>query len=156
MAHTPRDKTTRSAQERTKKWQPPHSLDAPEPRPGMKHRWVRRMVRNQEDVTNVMSRLRQGYEPVQAPANSAYDKLSEGKYSGMIVSGDLMLMEVPEDIAEQRNEYYDGLADRLQNAVDTELMRNQNQAMPITKDARTETEFGRADREVTFQEDKDK
>ena len=131
MAHTPRDKTTRSAQERTKKWQPPHSLDAPEARPGMKQRWVRRLIRNNEDVTNVMGRLRQGYVPVQAPEFSAYDKATDGKYSGMIVSGDLMLMEVPDEIVEQRTEYYDGLADRLQAAVDTELMRNNSSAMPI-------------------------
>lgn len=151
-----RENSKRSAQERKKTWQPPSQLQTPPPRPGIKYRWVRRLIRNEEDVKNVMGRLRQGYEPVQSTEiDETFDKITEGRHSGTVAVGDLMLMEVPEEIVEQRTKYFDDLTDRLQSAVDQELMRNNSRVMPIEKESKTETEFGRADREVSFQKDKE-
>ena len=50
----PRSATTRSTSERKKPWRPSSSLEAPKPKDGYKHRWIRTEVRGYEDKTNVL------------------------------------------------------------------------------------------------------
>ena len=64
-------KTSRSAETRLKKarlqpWRPPSALDAPEPPPGYKHRWLRVESLGFDDKKNISSRLREGFELVRA------------------------------------------------------------------------------------------
>jgi hypothetical protein len=45
------------------KWRPTNLLEAPEPRPGFKQRWIATMVLGQETPTNVAKRMREGWQP---------------------------------------------------------------------------------------------
>ena len=63
---TPRSDVTRAKTARRRPWAPPSKLDAPKPKDGYKHRWIRTHLRGDDDQMNVHSRLREGYEPVRA------------------------------------------------------------------------------------------
>ena len=91
---------TRSNDERKKTWTPPDILGAPEPRDGYQHRWVRKDLLGKDEAQNVIKRARQHYEPVRADAHPDYLSVAaeDGKHDGIIMNGDLMLMEVPIDV----------------------------------------------------------
>ena len=112
-------------------WRPPGMLDVPEPPEGMKWRWVRHEVRGNADNSNVYKRTRQGYEPVKPDqlGNFDTDSMVGGPHDGVVRSGDLILMQVPKEIAESRNDYFKDRTARLQQAVDAELNQNAAQTM---------------------------
>jgi len=144
------DKTSRSAQTREKTarikhWQLPSSLDTPEPPAGFKFRWIRESVRGYEDNKNVIGRIRQGYELVRADEYPDFDFPSEaeGKHAGVVSVGGLLLARVPIEIAKERDQYYSQLAHDQQQAVDNDLMKEEDPRMPISKPQRqTKVTFG--------------
>ena len=148
-------RSTRSSEERKKTWTPPDILGAPEPREGFKHRWVRKSLLGQDHTQNVIKRARQHYEPVKAENHPEYESqvVEDGKHEGVIMNGDLILMEVPEEVAQQRTAYYDAQADGLQRSVDHELQKEDREYMPITKDRKSDISYGNPNKGVNFQED---
>jgi hypothetical protein len=96
------------------------------------------------DTKNVQGRLRSGYELVRADEypDSAFPIVEDGKYSGVIGVGGLVLARVPEEIAEQRTEYYQKQAQDNVDAVDNDLMKEQHPSMPINIDRQTRVTFG--------------
>ena len=100
-----RKKNTRASTSRKKVWTAPSKLTVESPPEGVHYRWVRHELFNNSDDANVNGRVRQGYEPV-TPAElgeDAYpDVLDTGKHAGTVRSGDLILMKVPQEIADQR------------------------------------------------------
>ena len=136
-AHT-RDKTTRR-----KPWAPPSSLDAPPAPDGFKHRWIRAEVLGKEDSKNLSARLREGFELVRADSDSEYPIVQEGKYAGVIGVGGLLLAKIPEEIVEERMSYF---ADRTQDrddAIESDLLKEQHPSMPISKpDRQSRVTFG--------------
>lgn len=146
--------TTRASKEKVKTWAPPANLDIPSPPPGVHYRWVRFELVGTDQATNVYSRSRQGYEPVrpeELTENFEVEQLKGGKLDGVIRSGDLILMKVDAEIAEQRRQYFKNKTQQMQDAVDFELERHQNPQMPITKE-NTTTVSG-ASPGAKFQED---
>ncbi len=154
---TTRESTSRSTQERKKSWTPPNKLAAPEPKEGFKHRWVRRSVRNEPDDMNVVSRIRQGYEPVRAEDHPDFigTSIPEGEsMSGIISVGDLILTEVPIEVAEQRQDHFEGQAKRMEEAVNQDLERHRSRYTKIYEESdRTRVEYGNQEREVSFQKE---
>ena len=138
---TPREQTTREKTERKKEWKPTAKLDAPPAPDGFQHRWVRVETRGQGDPGNVHSRMRQHYEVVQASeyadSHPDLDKVEEGKHTGVIRSGDLILTRVPVEVAEQRNKHFQERTDRTQEAIDNELAAHQSDVMPFQSERRT-------------------
>ena len=68
--------------------------------------------------------------------------ITEGKYSGVIGHGGLVLTRVPEEIAQQRTEYYMKQAQDQQTAIDADLAKEQHKSMPISTDRNTRVTFG--------------
>ena len=68
--------------------------------------------------------------------------ITEGKYSGVIGHGGLVLTRVPNEIAQQRAKYYADLASENVEAVDNDLMKEQDRRMPINIDKQSRTTFG--------------
>ena len=128
---------TREKTERKKVWTPPSYLDTPNAPDGFRHRWVRTEVLGYVDTKNVQGRLRSGYELVRADEYG-----EEGKYSGVIGHGGLVLTRVPIEIAQQRAAYYANLASENVEAVDNDLMKEQDRRMPINIDKQSRTTFG--------------
>ena len=135
---------TRESGARKKVWVPPSQLDTPPPQPGYEYRWVRLQVGDEADNTNVYSRTRQNYEFVTAEEFPDFeaDVVRDGRHKGVIRSGDLILMKVPTEIAEQRREYYDNLSKRQMAAVNQELYQNDSKVMPIINESRSSVTQG--------------
>ena len=135
---------TREKTERKKVWTPPSYLDTPNAPDGFRHRWVRTEVLGYVDTKNVQGRLRSGYELVRADeyGEDEYPVIQEGKYSGVIGHGGLVLTRVPEEIAQQRAEYYANQAQDQQAAIDADLAKEQHKSMPINVDRDTRVTFG--------------
>ena len=141
---TSRASQTREKETRKKVWTPPSSLDAPPAPTGFRHRWVRAETLGFVDTKNVAGRIRQGYELVRADEypDSDYPTVEDGKYAGVIGVGGLVLARVPEEIAQQRSEYYKKQAQENVEAVDNDLMKEQHPSMPINVDRQTRVTFG--------------
>ena len=129
---------------RPKVWTPPSYLDTPNAPEGFRHRWVRVEILGFVDTKNVQGRLRSGYELVRADEypEGDYPAIPDGKYEGVIGHGGLVLTRVPEEIAQARAEYNAKLAGEQMEAVDNDLMKEQDRRMPINIDRQSRTTFG--------------
>ena len=141
---TSRASQTRSKTERPKKWTPPTSLDAPKPPAGFRHRWIRSEIVGFDDTKNIMGQLRSGWELVRADEYEGqdYPVVKDGKYAGIIGVGGLLLARIPEEIAKQRDEYFKKQTEARDEAIDSDLMKEQHPSMPINIDRQTSVTFG--------------
>ena len=135
---------TRSKTERPKVWTPPSSLDAPPAPKGFRHRWIRAESLGFDDTKNISGRLREGFVLVRADEypDSDYPIVSSGKYSGVIGVGGLLLARISEEIAKQRAAYQDKLTEGQDEAVETNLMKEQHRSMPINVERQSRVTFG--------------
>ena len=135
---------TREKETRKKVWTPPSALDAPPAPTGFQHRWLRAESLGFVDTKNIAGRVRSGYELVRADEypDSDYPQVEDGKYKGMIGVGGLVLARVPEEIAQQRTEYYQNQHAEKVKAVDNDLMKEQHPSMPIDIDRQSRVTFG--------------
>ena len=143
--NTSRANQTRSKSERPKVWVPPSSLDAPPAPDGFRYRWIRAEVQGFQDTTNVTSRQREGYELVRAEEvenASDYPVIDEGRYKGVVGVGGLLLAKVPVEIAKQRQDYMANRHKQQDEAVQNDLMKEQDQRMPINVERQSRVTFG--------------
>jgi len=135
---------TRTKTERPKEYKPPSSLDAPPAPDGFRHRWIRAESLGFTDSKNIYGRLREGYELVRADeyTDSDYPVVSEGKYKGVIGVGGLLLARIPEELAQSRADYQKKLTEGQDEAVETDLLREQHKSMPIDVDRQSRVTFG--------------
>ena len=143
---TTRKDVSRETQLRRKPWTPPSHLEAPEPPQGFVHRWIRVAMRGEEDKMNVHAKLREGWEPVRSDEYPNFEApvIDNGQYSGVIGQGGLMLCRIPEETAQERNEYYGGRTREQMSAVDQDLMKEQHPSMPISNSRQSRVTFGGA------------
>ena len=141
---TSRASQTRAKTLRKKVWTPPSYLDTPNAPTGFRHRWVRVEIMGFLDTKNIQGRLRSGYELVRADEypEDDYPAIPDGKYSGVIGHGGLVLTRVPEEIARQRSAYFARLANEQIEAVDNDLLKAEHKSMPIDIDRQSRTTFG--------------
>ncbi len=142
---TSRANQTRSKSERPKVWVPPSSLDAPPAPDGFRYRWIRAESVGFQDTKNITGRLREGYELVRAEEienASDYPVVEDGKYKGVVGVGGLLLAKVPEEIAKQRQDYMTRRHEDRSEAVSNDLMKEQDQRMPINVDRQSRVTFG--------------
>ena len=130
------DRTTETREKtvRRKAWAPPSRLDAPEPPPGYKHRWIRVESGGADDRANVSAKLREGYELVRADEYPDFDSgvQDDGKHAGLIGVGGLLLARIPEETADERQEYYSSRTHAQIRAADNALLKtNVNSSMKI-------------------------
>ena len=143
--NTSRASQTRTKSERPKVWVPPSSLDAPPAPDGFRYRWIRAESVGFQDTKNITGRIREGYELVRAEEvenASDYPVLDEGKYKGVIGVGGLLLAKVPIEIAKQRQEYMTNRHADRNEAVEHDLMKEQDKRMPINVDRQSRVTFG--------------
>ena len=141
---TPRSQAARGSKTTRQPWKPPQALEAPEAPPGMRYRWVRTHIRNEDDKTNVHKRFQEGYEPVHPSEVEGFNlpTIEEGKHAGTVGVGGLILAKIPEETAEERNAYYEQQTENQMNAVDNNLMRESDPRMPITQERKSKVSFG--------------
>ena len=135
---------TRTKTERPKEYKPPSSLDAPQAPDGFRHRWIRVESMGFNDTKNIHGRLRSGYELVRADEYDAeeYPVVLDGKYAGVIGVGGLLLARIPEELAKQRVDYQRRQTEGQDEAIENDLLRDQDKRMPISVDRNSKHTFG--------------
>jgi hypothetical protein len=141
---TSRAAVTRSKTERPKVYKPPSSLDAPPAPDGFRHRWIRAESVGFQDSKNIFGRLREGYELVRADEykDSDYPVVTDGKYAGVIGVGGLLLARIPEELATARSQYQKTLSEGQDEAIENDLLKDQDKRMPIKVDRSSKHTFG--------------
>jgi len=141
---TSRAAVTRTKTERPKEYKPPSSLDAPAAPDGFRHRWIRAESMGFNDTKNIHGRLRSGYELVRADEydDDQYPTVLDGKYAGVIGVGGLLLARIPEELAQQRIDYQRRQTEGQDEAIENDLLRDQDKRMPISVDRNSKHTFG--------------
>ena len=141
---TSRASQTREKETRKKVWTPPSALDAPPAPTGFRHRWIRAESIGFQDTKNVSGRIREGYELVRSDEypDQDYPMVEDGKYKGVIGVGGLVLARVPEEIAQQRSDYYAQQHKEKVEAMDNDLMKEEHPSMPSDIDRQSRVTFG--------------
>ena len=142
---TSRANQTRSKSERPKVWVPPSSLDAPPAPDGFRYRWIRAESIGFQDTKNITGRLREGYELVRSEDienSSDYPVVEDGKYKGVVGVGGLLLAKVPNEIAQQRQDYMARKHEDRNEAITNDLMKEQDKRMPIDVERQSRVSFG--------------
>jgi hypothetical protein len=144
---TPRTAQMREATQRKTPWKRQSAIPAPEPRDGLKFRWVRTSSLGNQDNMNVSRRFREGYVPVKAEDFPELKVLSDvgSRFKGNIEVGGLILCSIPADVVEERVEGQLYEAQSQMEAVDNNYLRESDPRMPVLRPERStrQTNFGR-------------
>ena len=145
MAASRRDTETRNSRERAKAWKPADLLPVPDPQDGVTFRWVRVGSRGTPDNKNISSRLREGWEPVNAADHPELRVMSDdgSRFKDGVEIGGLLLCKTSNETARARNEYYRNRSKEQLSAIDNHLLRESDPRMPLyAPQRRTRTTIG--------------
>lgn len=141
----PREMEDRELSERPKQWMPPELLPEPDKMPGYAYRWIASTVMGVPNARNLSSKFREGWEPVPIEEQPKFTLLVDpnSRFKDNIEIGGLLLCKTPEEFVQQRNEYVNKQSENQTKAVDNNLMRQSDPRMPIFKEGKSETSFGK-------------
>jgi len=141
----PREVDTRQQDERPKQWQAPELLPEPDKQPGFAYRWIRVSMLNSADPRNLSGKLREGWEPVRAEEQPKFKLLvdPDSRYKDNIEIGGLLLCKTPQELVDQRTAYYDNQTQSQTDAVDNNLMRQNDPRMPLFNERKSTSSFGK-------------
>ena len=141
---TSRASQTRAKTEKPKVWTPPSSLDAPPAPDGYRHRWIRAESMGFNDTKNMSGKIRSGWDLVRADEypDTDYPSVTEGRYAGVIGVGGLVLARIPEELAQQREAYYQQITADRNEALENDVLKEQHPSMPINQERQTRVTFG--------------
>lgn len=140
-----RDLEKRERTPRKKAWARPEVLPNPTPEPGYAYHWVRISTQGQPDPTNVSSKLREGWEPVRAADHPEIflSGIENERFKDNVVIGGLLLCKAPQEMVDERNQYYQEQAKGQMTSVDNNLMRENDPRMPLFNDRKSTVTFGK-------------
>jgi hypothetical protein len=142
---TPRSIETRDVSERPKQWAPPELLPEPDKQPGYAYRWIRVSTLQNADPRNISAKLREGWEPVKIEEQPKFQLLIDpnSRFKDQIEVGGLLLCKTPLELVDQRNNFYHQQAENQMESVDNSLMRQSDPRMPLFKERKSTTSFGK-------------
>lgn len=140
-----REVQTRAATERPEQWAPAELLPEPIKLAGYKYHWVRISTLGAADPRNLSAKLREKWEPVPIEEQPEMQLLVDpnSRFKDNIEIGGLLLCKTPEEFVEQRNRFYANQSDAQTEAVDNNLMRQSDPRMPLFKEGKSSTSFGK-------------
>ena len=140
-----RELETRDDTQRTKQWSPPSLLPEFNKKPGWAYRWVRITLANEADARNASSKMREGWEPVKHSEHPEIKLTSNpnSQFKDSVEVGGLILCKMPQEMVDQRNEYYKQKADGQAQAVDNSFMKENDPRMPLFSDKKSTKSFGK-------------
>ena len=101
------------------------------------------------DTGNVSKKLREGWEFVRAEevknqlGDHDYPVIQQGQYQGLIGVGGLVLARIPEEIVEERKQYFKNItADQMKAVDQDDILREQRPEMPVNIDRQSRVSFG--------------
>lgn len=149
-----RDNAVRGMQERDAEefrkheWKPAEALPMPKAPDGVHYRYIRKSIGAYQDVNNFGRAMREGWVPVpltEHPEMAASIDPS-ARTSGNIEIGALVLCRIPKEKIVARNKYYADFTNKQMEAVDKNLMRENDPRMPLFSNRETKvTPFGRGE-----------
>jgi hypothetical protein len=140
-----RELDNRELAERPKQWRPPELLPEPDKEAGYEYRWIRVSMLNQPDPRNLSAKLREGWEPVRIEEQPKFKLLvdPDGRFKDNIEIGGLLLCKTPTEFVKQQQDYYAEMTRQQAEAVDNNLMRQSDARMPIFKEGKSSSTFGK-------------
>lgn len=140
-----RELETRAVTERPKQWMPAELLPEPDKQPGYAYRWIRVSTLNAPDPRNLSAKLRELWEPVTIEEQPRFRLLADpqSRFKDNIEIGGLLLCKSPAEYVEQRNAHVDKQTQAQAEAVDNNLMRQSDPRMPLFKERKSGTSFGK-------------
>lgn len=115
---------------------------------GFALKWVRISVRGEEDTKNIGVRLNEGWEFVteeECPDMARNFKgLDHGRLSGCIIRGDVALAKMPHELREDRIFRANERTRMLNEAVNNNLMRDNDSRAPITNASKSRARTGKS------------
>jgi hypothetical protein len=140
-----RELQSRATTERPKQWAPAELLPEPDKQAGYAYRWIRTSTLNTADPRNLSAKLREGWEPVSIEEQPKLKLLVDpnSRFKDNIEIGGLLLCKTPEEFVAQRNEHYAKQSESQTEAVDNNLMRQSDPRMPLFKERKSSTSFGK-------------
>lgn len=139
-----RETDSREATQRKKAWTPPQTLPSPTPQPGWAFRWIRTSTMGQIDPTNTSAKFREGWEPVKASDHPELMMMADpnSRFKDNIEVGGLLLCKAPQEMVDQRNEYYARQSSSQIEAVDNNYMKTEDPKMPLFTERKSTVTFG--------------
>jgi len=130
-----RNTETRETKERKVTWNRPSALPDPNPTEGVEYRWIRTASLGQSDMTNVSSKMREGWEPVKAEDHPELKIMSDvdSKFKGNVEVGGLLLCKNSTENMEARRDYQKEQANSQMQAVDNSFMKESDPRMPVLR-----------------------
>lgn len=140
-----REMTSRSMQERPQQWKPAELLPEPDKVPGYAYRWIRISFNGRRDPKNFSAKMREGWEPVTIEEQPKFQLLADpdSRFKNNIEIDGLLLCKTPVEFVAQRNAYFQNQNRAQAEAVDNNLMRQSDSRMPIFKEGKSSTSFGK-------------
>jgi hypothetical protein len=140
-----REIETRATQERPKQWSAPELLPEPDKQAGYAYRWIRTSTLNNADPRNLSAKLREGWEPVRVEEQPKFQLLIDpnSRFRDNIEVGGLLLCKTPVEFVQQRTDHYAKQTQAQTEAVDNNLMRQSDPRMPLFKESKSSTSFGK-------------
>ena len=140
-----RELENRSTVERPQAWAPASALPEPDKQPGYSYRWIRVASQGQADPKNVSSKMREGWEPVRIEEQPKFQMLTDpnSRFKDNIEVAGLLLCKIPTEFMEQRKQHYAKATRDNMDAVDNTFMRENDARMPLFKEKRSTTSFGK-------------
>jgi hypothetical protein len=89
--------------------------------------------------------MREGWEPVRIEEQPKFQLLLDpnSRFKDNIEIGGLLLCKAPEELVDQRDKYYRDQTQAQTEAVDNTLMRQSDPRMPIFKERKSSSSFGK-------------
>jgi hypothetical protein len=140
-----REAQTRAVTERPEQWAPAELLPEPIKMAGYKYHWVRISTLGAADPRNLSAKLREKWEPVPIEEQPEMQLLVDpnSRFKDNIEIGGLLLCKTPEEFVDQRNKFYANQSDAQTEAVDNNLMRQSDPRMPLFKEGKSTSSFGK-------------
>ena len=140
-----RELETRAVQERPKQWTRPELLPEPDKQAGFAYRWIRVATLNTLDARNYSAKIREGWEPCKLDEQPKFQLLVDpnSRFKDNIEIGGLLLCKTPGELVEQRTAHYENMTKSQTEAVDNNLMRQSDPRMPLFKENKSSTSFGK-------------
>jgi len=141
----PRELAERAITERPKQWQQAELLPEPDKQPGYAYRWIRVSVLGKADQRNITGKFREGWEPVAIEEQPKFQFMidPDSRFKNNIEITGLLLCKAPEEFMQQRNAHFAKVTQAQTDAVDNSLMRQSDPRMPLFRENKSSTSFGK-------------
>jgi hypothetical protein len=122
-----------------RRWKPASHLPALKNPPGFSLKWCRRDGRERGDCRGLARYVQEGWEPARKDdfPRQSLPTQPLSNYGEVIGNGDMILMKIPEDMLEQRNDYYHTRRDTATYAVEKGGLEETSSIMPAQRPKRS-------------------